>query len=108
MSVGHSRRQVLNLAMATRAGANSSSSPTAESTSLHPVRSYQVSLAAAGGDLKVRLTSAVSSQVYDIDLQDAETREHFLKLLEFAITGRGRMSLEIDSDNKIRTFVFSL
>jgi hypothetical protein len=108
MSAERSRRQILNLARPIAAKAALPSAAAPESTSLHPVRSYQVSLAASGGVLKVRLTSAVSSQVYDIDLQDAETKEHFLKLLEFAITGRGRMSLEIDSDNKVRTFVFTV
>lgn len=57
----------------------------------------------------MRLTSAVSGQVFDVDLPDAETKSHFLKLIELAVAGRGRLALEIETDGKtIRTFVFDV
>jgi hypothetical protein len=106
MRATQSRRQLLSL---TPAAGNAATTMPADNTSLQPVRAYQVSLAAAGGGLKVRLTAGVMNQVFDIDLENAEARDHFMKLLELALAGRGRMSLEVESDSKtVRSFLFDV
>jgi len=105
----HSRRQLLAMVGGTTSTAGAAGSPALADTTLHPVRNYQVSLAAAGGGTKVRLTSAIRGEVFDLDLSDAETRGHFMKLLELAVAGRGRMSFEVEIDTRtVRTFVLDV
>ena len=99
-----SRRQVLTVAATAAVGAASSSAVTAGFTNRVYVARYEISVSTAGGGFKVQLTGS-NGRVYEVDLANPEVKEQFMKLLELALGGRGRLVLEIETDDKtIRAF----
>ena len=91
-----SRREVLALAAAAATAAEGFAS---ENTSRHFVNRYELSLAPRGSSLRARLTTT-GGRVFETELPAPDQSEPFLKLVQIALDGRGRMAVEVDNDGK--------
>ena len=104
MAEGSSRRELLGLAAAAVAAAGAVEVAASDFTNRLFVTHFEVALATAGGGFKVRLLTS-TGRVFDIELVDPETKAQFMRLVELALGGRGRMTLEVETDGKtIRSF----
>jgi hypothetical protein len=104
MTEPQSRRELLTLAMAAVAGAETQPTQTTDSPNRHYVNRFELSVSPRGGALRARLT-ATTGRVFETEVAFAEASDHFLKLVQIALDGRGRLTLETENDGRsIRAF----
>jgi len=99
-----SRRQLLALTVAAAASSDTQLAQPSDGLNRHYVNRFELSISPRGGALRARLTST-TGRVFDTEVAFAEASDHFLKLVQIALDGRGRLTLDLDHDGRsIRAF----
>ena len=94
-----SRREVLSLAVAAVAGAQTAATQSLETLNRQYLSRYELSLAARGAGFRAKVTST-AGRVFEADLAFPDASDPFLKMAELALSGKGRMMVELDNDGR--------
>lgn len=100
-----SRRELLSLAVAAVAGEAAAAEPP-ESLNRQYVSRYELTLVTRGTGFRAKL-STTGGRTYEVDVAFPDSAESFIKMVDMALAGKGRLALEIENDNRtVRSFRF--
>src|SRR5262249_2031474 len=99
-----SRRDLLSLAVAAvaaeAAAAADAAAPAPPDAPNRPyVARYELIVAPRGGGCRARLVTT-GGRTFEVELLDAEIVDPFVKMMELALAGKGKLALEVENDNK--------